>query len=281
MAGEPDRSKPELQGSSRVEKSMQASRAGVLAVMSLCASGLEAQTVGIDLRADKVWYEGDFNPGGRISVWSTMTANGDPIFLGREPRAKARVTFSWCTEQRADTCTLIQETTAPIELGKSVDSATFFQDLPLSVGKGTRYLRVNYGYARLGGAGTGVVVDLTGETELSNNEQYVKVETGNPGAYLEFPNKEIDGFNSKKLTKVSLGQCQVACSTETSFVCRSVDYAKKEKECMLQEVMRQAGATFRKPNPPRQIPLTDSPKKKWTHFARPCKFGDHPTKCVT
>lgn len=246
------------------------------------AEGAIPVVTGLDLSADKVWFVGDFNPGGRIQMWSRVTAKvSKPTSL--PPKTVARATYWWCTAKSAGTCTLIGDTHSPIKFGESVEAALHYRSLPLSLGKGTRYLRVRYTLARAQFGGDYVDVQ---SFELGNNEAWVEVNTGNPGAYKEFPGKEIDGNNRKKLKKVSLAQCQAACSQETDFVCRSVDYAKSTKECMLQEIVRLEGAPVgvtgsKIEKPPPQLPLTGSPKKKWSHYARPCQYGWHPTECRT
>ncbi len=237
---------------------------------------------GLDLSADKLWFVGDFNPGGRIQLWSLVTAKvSKPTSL--PPKTVARATYWWCTAKSAAACTRIGDSHSPIKFGESVETATHYRTLPLTLGTGKRYLRVQYTLARAHFGGEYVDVQ---NHNLGNNEAYLEVKTGSPGTYKEFPGKEIDGNNRKKLKNVSLVQCQVACSQETGFVCRSVDYAKSTKECMLQEIVRletmpvgMHGSTLEQPPP--QLPLTKSPKGKWSHYARPCQYGWHPTECRT
>lgn len=240
---------------------------------------------GVDIQARDISYEGDFNPGGRIQLWSTFVTESTAALLAREPQARARAMYFWCREQRSDSCTPIGESTAPLALGTSSKVGLPYQELPLSLGTGTRYLRVSYRLARSGAEDTSAVSDIEGGSNLSdndssNNDAYLRVSTGAPGEYRAFAGLEIDGHNRKKKAKVSLSECQRACSTETAFVCRSVDYAAKDKECRLQEVTRTESGLSSASSPPR-APLTKSPKKKWSHYARPCKLEPHPTKCST
>lgn len=44
---------------------------------------------------------------------------------------------------------------------------------------------------------------------------------------------ELEGHDNRMLHKVSKHACLEACSTETSFVCRSAEYDENARECRL------------------------------------------------
>ena len=53
------------------------------------------------------------------------------------------------------------------------------------------------------------------------------------GEYIVYSGKAIVGYNNKRLTNVTPDQCQDACTAETSFSCKSIDYIHDSNSCDL------------------------------------------------
>jgi hypothetical protein len=51
--------------------------------------------------------------------------------------------------------------------------------------------------------------------------------------YSKTINAAISGYNNKKLSNVSVGECKTACDAESGFVCTSFDYHKNANKCDL------------------------------------------------
>lgn len=61
---------------------------------------------------------------------------------------------------------------------------------------------------------------------------------GQQDIYAKTSNAAIRGSNQKTLKNVTVDQCKTACSSETSFVCKSFDYTKAAKVCDLSKDSR-------------------------------------------
>ncbi|MBT5305614.1 MAG: hypothetical protein HOL31_11105 [Candidatus Scalindua sp.] len=59
--------------------------------------------------------------------------------------------------------------------------------------------------------------------------------SGSLGNYTITRNAAISGYNNKHLTNVSPEECARLCEEETSFVCKSFDYYKRERACDLSD----------------------------------------------
>lgn len=208
-----------------------------------------------DLAVSNLTLKGELNRGGRVQFEVTVTATG------KFPKGGTRqvtYAFQFC---RQKSCT-------GVVLGKASytpGTATVIQSEWMAIlpwlpnwSPGPDEIMV-------------FVKDAEIQEDFANNELWTSASIGAlpkaPYAYVKFNDREIDGLNASKLSKVSRDACLLACSQ--SFSCKSVDYAPKTKACYLQNVNRQeAGKAYKK-------------SSKYDHYARPCRLDESTKSCNT
>lgn len=213
-----------------------------------------AQPVAPDLAVSNLTLRGEFNRGGRVQLEVTVNATGE------FPKGTRQLTYAFqlCRQKN---CTGVVIAKAPYTPG----AATVIQTAWMSItpwlpheGPPPDQLMV-------------FVKDSAIQEDFANNELWIDVSTGAlpkaPYAYVKFNDREIDGMNAAKLTKVSRDACLLACSAR--HTCKSVDYAPKTKACYLQDWHRkEVGKAYKK-------------SSKYDHYARPCRLDESTTQCNT
>jgi hypothetical protein len=207
-----------------------------------------------DLAVSNLTFHGELNPGGRIQFEATVSSTG------KFPKGQRQLTYAFqlCRQKQ---CTGVAHGTVMYTPGAATPIKTPWQSITPWLPK----------------AGTPpdelmvFVKDKGLQEDFANNEQWIAVSVGAlpkaPYAYEKFDDREIDGKNAAKLSKVSRDACLLACSAD--FSCKSVDYAPKTKTCYLQNFHRkEVGKAYKK-------------SKKYDHYARPCRLNDSPNLCST
>lgn len=164
---------------------------------------------------------GELNPGGRVRSVARV-ANG-----GHLESKNVTVHFFLCPRRDANGCIALEDGIIP-RLGPNSTESLYsdFLSLPPNIMQGAVFLRAVVDMA-----------DQLDEKAEQNNEFFKPLTIGVPmsaASYRSYANLRLNNTPAKVLSGVTREGCVNACSRETSFICKSVDFTPAEGSCRLQ-----------------------------------------------